>query len=508
MHPSDTLVLGPLPLLGRSLRLPLGVTLGGLLALLVASATSVLVGSGPLATSAATLAARLPIALPGLTPAPTPVAAGATILVSSMPAGAAILLDGHVVGETPATVVIPPGHSLVLRRPNATDVTVMDPGADLDIPVWQASAEVPVRAPLPGGAVTDVQVLGDGRVAVAVASTAAPNERQAWLLDPAWAHLERVRPAMRDDVTPAGIVVAPDGQHTVVLVRGVASVASSPTTADVLLVDGPEGRRPLLPDGLLARDERVRDLSWAPDSRAALLVTQRPMAGSSSGAVRLRLRHVSLSGGVHDLVELPVAPLEGSWVWAADAHAVAFLVRTTPPVLATLELAEGALRSVADVPAEVLPSAGAVAPAAWAADGTLLFAAPTPEDRLPAEPASTPAPGSGRPPVRSRLQALGPGRIDPRPLGDARVLSVAPAIGPGGTLLVLDRAPYDRLVLRTLDLNGHPVAEQSLGVSASSQLAVRWDLAHAELVLLQAAAAGGIDARVLRLDDGSSETPS
>ena len=88
-------------------------------------------------------------------------------------------------------------------------------------------------------------------------------------------------------------------------------------------------------------------MSWAPDSRTALIVTQRPVVGSSSGAARVRILHVSLSGAVHNLVELPVGPFEGSWVWAPDAHAVAFLVRTTPPVLATLELADGALRSVA-----------------------------------------------------------------------------------------------------------------------------------------------------------------
>src|SRR5262249_12837384 len=93
---------------------------------------------------------------------------------------------------------------------------------------------------------------------------------------------------------------------------------------------------------------------------------------------------------------------------------------------------------------------GVVAPAAWTADGTLLFAAPGPEDRLPAASTSSPpTAGGGRQPVRSRLQMLGPGRIDSRPLGDARVLAVAPALGPGGTLLVLDRAQDDRLLERT-----------------------------------------------------------
>ena len=71
-------------------------------------------------------------------------------------------------------------------------------------------------------------------------------------------------------------------------------------------------------------------------------------------------------------------PLEGSCVWAPDGHALAFLVRTTPTVLAILALADVALRSVADVPATLLQGAGALAPASCTAEGTLLFVAPTP----------------------------------------------------------------------------------------------------------------------------------
>src|SRR5262249_23716196 len=153
-----------------------------------------------------------------------------------------------------------------------------------------------------------------------------------------------------------------------------------------LLLDGPEGRRPLLGDGVPGGDERVRDLSWAPDSRSALLVTQRPLAGYSTGTSLFRLRLVPLDGPTRDLVDLPIAPIGGSWVWAQDGHAVAWLVRTTPPTLATLDLGTAALRSVADVPAQLLPSQGATAPAAWAADGTLVFAAPRPTEPAAGRP--------------------------------------------------------------------------------------------------------------------------
>ena len=201
---------------------------------------------------------------------------------------------------------------------------------------------------------------------------------------------QRLGPATRESAPPAGEVLAPDGQHTIALLRGASATSDSPATADSLRLDGPEGRRPLLGDGELGRDERVRDLSWAPDRRSALLVTQRPLPSYATGTSLFRLRLVQLDRPSRDLADLAIAPIEGSWVWAPDAHAVAWLVRTTPPTLTTLDLGTAALRSVADVPAQLLPSPGAVAPAAWATDGTLL-SAPLPVDR--AAGTATPTPG-------------------------------------------------------------------------------------------------------------------
>jgi hypothetical protein len=331
---------------------------------------------------------------------------------------------------------------------------------------------------------------------LAVASLVGPSERQGWIFDPAQASIQRLGPATRESAPPAGEVLAPDGQHTIALQRCASATPDSPATADSLQLNGPEGRRPLLGDGELGRDERVRDLSWAPDSRSALLVTQRPLAGYSTDTSLFRLHLVQLDRPTRDLVDLLIAPIEGSWVWAPDGHAVAWLVRTTPPTLTTLDLGTAAVRAVADVPAQLLPSQGAVAPAAWASDGTLLFAAPLPTDRAAGLPTPTP-----RPLPDSVLQALPRGRADPHPLGDGVVLSAAPAVGlDGNSLLALVAAADGTPQLETLDLHGHAVATQALGVRATGALSVRWDLAHAQLVLMQAAAAGGIDARVVRLD--------
>src|SRR5262245_35911034 len=47
---------------------------------------------------------------------------GAPLVVSSTPAGATILVDGHDRGGTPATVPVPPGaHQIVVRHPAAFD---------------------------------------------------------------------------------------------------------------------------------------------------------------------------------------------------------------------------------------------------------------------------------------------------------------------------------------------------------------------------------------------------
>jgi hypothetical protein len=430
------------------------------------------------------------------TPAPVGDGAQIEIRLSSVPAGAGIVIDGQVLGITPAAISGTTGQSVVLRRPGAPDVVVLDPEADVPIPIWPRASLLAVRPPLPGSAITDLQVLADGRLALAVASLVGPSERQAWIFDPAQASIQRLGPATRVSGPPAGEVVAPDGQHTILLLRGATATANSPATADSLQLDGPDGRRPLLGGGELGRDERVRDLSWAPDSHSALMVTQRPLAGYSTDTSLFRLRLIQIDRQTRDLVDLAIAPIEGSWVWAPDGHAVAWLARTTPPTLTTLDLGTAALRSVADVPAQLLPGQGAIAPAAWATDGTLLFAAPLPTDRAAGLQTPTPLPLPG-----SLLQALPPGRADPHALGSGVVLSAAPALGPGGnSLLAFVAAADGTLQLATLDLHGHAVATQALGVRATGALSVRWDLAHAQLVLMQAAAAGGIDARVLRLD--------
>jgi hypothetical protein len=495
MHHSDTLVLGPLPVVERSIRLPLASVLIVILLMLLGTGAVVSALARPGGMSLPRVGAQ--------TVESTPVAAGNIRWLTSAPEGVDVVLDDRVVGQTPVEVATA-GRTIVLRRPGAPDVRVLDPEEGVAVPVWQQSTMLPIRSPVPGGAITDVTLLEDGRASLIVASPAGPVERQAWILDPAGAGLERVGSALRQEVPPAGVVVAPDGQHRVMLMRGTAT-ANTRATADRLLIDGPEGTRPLLPEGILGGEERVSDLVWAPDGQSALLVTQRPIAGYPPNVSLSRLRQVPLAGAPRNLVDLPVAPLEGSWVWSVDGRNVAFLTRTSPPILATLDVSSGAIRSVADLPAELLPAAGAVAPAVWTTDGTLVFSAPLPQEPAPGVPTSTTAPGTTRPAPAVRLQALPAGRTDSHVLADSAVLPVSPATRVQGGLLALSHAADGTLLLNTLDTRGHLVAEQSLGIQLAGALSVRWDLAHGELMFLRSAVAGGIDLRILRVNGAEAQ---
>ena len=83
-------------------------------------------------------------------------------------------------------------------------MVVLDPQAGAPIPIWPRVLLLPIRQPLPGSAITDLQVLADGRLGLAVASLVGPIERQAWIFDPVQSSVQRIGTAMRDVTPPAG----------------------------------------------------------------------------------------------------------------------------------------------------------------------------------------------------------------------------------------------------------------------------------------------------------------
>jgi len=506
---SDTLVIGPVPPFKQPLRVRLAVLLlvggGALLAVSLAVLATTMADPAAIAATLPTFAANKPI--------PASARQTASILVSSQPAGAAVLADGQELGRTPAIVAAPVGSQLILRRNGYLDCIVVDPHGQASVALWRQPEIQAVRSPLPGGKIVGVDVLTDGRIVLDITVPTAPKERQAWVFDPVAARAARLGPAILEGAAPAGVAVAPDGVHTVSLLRGTAAAASTfPSTqlppADSLIVDGPGGRHAFLPDGALVRGEQVLDLSWAPTGGAALLLSQRPVSGGS----RFRLRRIDADGSFHDLVDLPIEPVESSWIWSPSGQSVAFLVRTAAPAMATLDIATGGVRSVADLPNDVVPGIGALAPASWTGDGSLLFAGPVADDAFSATPSpqptrSVPATVSQqKPPPFFAVYELGSDRATSRRLGTTTMLAAAPAVLADGTLVELARDAHDgTMLLRTLDPQGNPLTEQRLGVRVPARLSVRWDLAHGHAIVLLPAEAGGIDVHVLAFGQEASQ---
>jgi hypothetical protein len=475
MHLSDTLVFGPLgPLLPQPVRVRLVALLVGLvggLAILTLAGIVLVLGPAALPASARSL-------LPGWASPAEHNATTQQILVSSNPAGAVVLIGGRELGRTPATVSTFPGLILTLRRAGFLDAFVASGAPSADVTLWRAEPEVRlVRPPLPGASITSADFLPDGRVALAI-QVPPTGERQAWAYDPKAARTDRLGRADAPGALPNAVAVAPDGVHAAAILHldGLDGAA-----ADQLSLEGPEGVRAALQFGPLDRGERLLDVSWAPTGEAVLLLSKRPVAGGT----RFRLRFVTTTGEAHDLADLPAGPLAGSWIWAPDGHAVAFLVRSQTTALVTLDLTSGELRYLDDLRGDALPSTGAVAPATWQPSGWLLYAAP----------ASTNGTGSGN--TGPVLFSVAPGRTDAHRVGDIAPV-FAPAVRDDGLLLTLARAENDVLVLRPVDASGHVLAEQRLGVSVSGAYSARWDLAHNQLLIVRAGAGNGVEVMLMR----------
>jgi hypothetical protein len=217
-----------------------------------------------------------------------------------------------------------------------------------------------------------------------------------------------------------------------------------------------------------------------------LVVAQQSVKGGN----RFHLLFVGRHGRARDLAELAGQPVAGSWAWAPDGHAVAFLTRAGGLALTTLDIADGSVRYVDDLGNGTTQSAALVAPATWDQAGRLLYAAPL-------RAAGRDSNSNGSTPV---LLSVDPGRTDARRVGSIEPV-FAPIVRNDGILLTLARASGDELVLRPVDPSGHVLAEQHLGVSVPGSYAARWDLNHGQLVVLRAGSNGALDVLLLRFVD-------
>ncbi len=313
----------------------------------------------------------------------------ATLVVTSTPTGAAILIGDRERGRTPATVALPPGEARVtLRLDRHADVTYrvrLDPGGGASLAgiLWPRTPLVAaVRPPLPGATIAGARLLADGRLALAVAIPPG-DERQLWLADGAGG-ARRVGPP----VAQVAIAASPDGARVAYLARASVPTGTPGTEARVSEVwvtarDGDRGARIFsLPPN--TADERLVDLSWAPDGAALLLVSQQRPQG---GGVRSRLLRLDLAepagagtAAPRELIGMPREIVPDSFAWSPRGDRVALLARSEGrTALCVVGLDGGLFRSLADVG----DGGGSLAfpPLAWAAHAAgVVYAAPDPAD--------------------------------------------------------------------------------------------------------------------------------
>jgi dipeptidyl aminopeptidase/acylaminoacyl peptidase len=407
----------------------------------------------------------------GLPTGPGPEAGGATLRVESDPPRAAVEIDGRARGHTPLTVAVAPGERRVtLRRPGYAEATYtvrLETGQSgtLAGELWLRRPEVRrLRPAFPGAAIAGATFLDDGRIALAVALPPG-DERQVWLLD-GQGSARRVGPPQ----TWGSIAISPDGARVAYLARGEGAGPGGPLRELWLAGSGGErgSRRFVLPTG----DERLVDLSWAPDSQHLLVVSREQRAGGGQ-RTRLRLLEVT-TGEARELASLPSAVVPGSYVWSPDASRVALLTRVGQLTSLCLLGIDSDFRYLADLGRDE-PATLPFPPLAWSPDGGhLLYAAPA-QDR----PAATGWLFGSQP--ATALFTAEAARPLPRPVPDAR--GQAPVWRADGSVLVLASGAGGTLTVRQIEPGREPREVAQLPIRAGSAFAARWDTAHAQTLV-------------------------
>lgn len=404
-------------------------------------------------------------------------AAGATLRVESEPTGAAVEIDGRARGHSPIEVTVAPGaHRVVLRRQGYADATYAvraDAGQTVAVAgeLWLRQPEAwRLRPVFPGATIADATFLGGGRLALTVALPPG-DERQLWLVDGRGG-------ARRLGRWPArgAIAASPDGAWIAYLAASDGAATSG--AADELWLAGEDGERGSRLFALTGGDERLVDLSWAPDARRLLLVSRQQLA---SGAQRTRVRLLdTATGEARELASVPSAIVPGSYAWSPDAERFALLTRVGQLTSLCLLGTDGEFRYLADLGRDA-PMPLAFPPLAWSPDGArLLYAAPA-QDR----PAASGWPfGSKLPTALFAAEAAQP---LPRPVPDAS--GQAPVWRTDGSILALARGQGGNLVLRQVETGREPRDLAELPVRASSAFAARWDAAHAQAIIAMPGAA-------------------
>ncbi|HET8630568.1 MAG TPA: PEGA domain-containing protein [Thermomicrobiales bacterium] len=427
--------------------------------------------------------------------APRATTVSVPLTVTSTPRGAAILVDGRARGRTPAGLTAAPGtHRVTFRLAGYADADYAvravpgQPGTLAGI-LWPATPRVRrIRPPLPGATVVGADFLADGRLALRVALPPG-DERELWVVDRTGA-MRRVGPPEAH----AALALSPDGREVAYLARPAQPPGTGPAGLDapvsevwVTARDGTWGeRRYALPPGTAG--EGLTDLSWAPDGRHLLLVSQQH---PQSGGVHTRLLWLDVAGGIAcELASLPSDVAPDSYAWRPDGAEVAFLANGAGRVaLCVVGTDGGPFRYLADVRVGGADSSDSLAfpPLAWSPDGRRVAdAAP------PADAGNTLASWFGAEPTPALA-------VDDLSGAPSRPVGGATGWGPGwradDRLVVLARGKHNGPpLLRLVAPDSTTQDGRPLPLPAAPIAGVRWDLVHgAALVALGSQDANGTE---------------
>jgi len=332
----------------------------------------------------------------------------------------------------------------------------------------------------------------DGQVAL-VLDVGIDDQLQAWRLEP----ISSAQEALLGSLSGSRLAVAPDGQRVATVGAEIGPPSSSGSKDGRSVVWLSQAAQPtagLTPLWHAPAADSLADLTWTPDERALLAVTEQGSPTDRQVRTRLWLIDVD-SGSARHLFALPSHIVPGAFSWRPDGRQVALLAHAgSLNALCLLDL-EGEFRYLADLePSSALPLP--YPPVAWSADSQrLAFAAPR------QEPAATPSTWL-QAPLRRVVYVADAGATAPRVLTELDAVSVA--WREDGQLLALTRGGDSGLVVVLVDVAGHEQRLLELPMRPADAYAAEWGVGRARMLLARAAG-GELEYWVVRL--GLEEQP-
>lgn len=412
----------------------------------------------------------------------------ATLRVTSDPNGASIEIGDRRLSRTPAELRLAAGdHQVTLHRDGYTDtsksVSLAYGGeANLHADLWLWTPEVQqLRPTFPGATIAGAAFLADGRIALTIALP-PDDERQTWLLD-IDGGMRRLGPTE----ARGALAVAPDGKRIAYVTRGQDGDPGAnglhPDEVWIAPAERERGTRSYVLTTQM-RDERLVDLSWAPDGQHLFLVTRYQLVG---GGYRTRLLWLDAARGeIEKLANIPSEVVPGSYSWSPTGEHVSFLAQSGQTTSLCLVRTDGSeLRYLTDLYQDD-SSPLTFPPVSWSSDGSrMLYAAPTQNQG---------ANQSGWLWGAQSAPALFEVRVSrPQEQRVGTAEGQSPSWREDGSIVMLARPKLGGpLALRSVEADGSIRDLGDLPFKAGPTYAARWDVAHAQaIVAVRGAASTG-----------------